>query len=568
VQSKPSIFISYSHKDARWKDRLVKHLRVLAPEQAIAVWDDRRIAAGMSWRAETEEAINSATVVILLVSPDYLASDFIMSAELPGLLARRRRAEALPIVPVIVSPCPWRKIPWLSRLQVRPHAGHSLSEMTESTASKELAAIAVEIGDLLRRKAAAQRSALSDVPLQVSRVRLTGVRRFANLDVDVSHPGGKPRACTVFVGKNGCCKTTLLRCLALGLADTADTNALVAEPTGRLLANGVNRGIIALHLLPRDGGPEALTLEKEIGDVDGKDVVTAAAPSIRFARFPFICAYGAGRFGMGPDSGRPYRPRDSVASLFDYRQTLHDAELTLRRIRDSLGTERYTATLSGLKRVLGLSEADEIAVAEGGGIRLSGPTVGRGVPFEAWADGYRMTFAWLLDLYAWAFKANRIAADGQVEGIVLIDELEQHLHPSMQAAILPRLRAVLPHVQWFITTHSPLVALGAEPGEVVLLREQGSQVVAEPANFDFSGYSAEDMLVDERLFDTIPYAPPTARKLERYRELTTMQPEQRTPAQTDELRGLARELRSQQLPEVRGGEAERELRALLDKHGL
>ena len=58
--TKPTVFISYSHKDEEWKDRLVTQLSVLAKQGLLDVWDDRRIGAGDDWFKEIEEALNSA----------------------------------------------------------------------------------------------------------------------------------------------------------------------------------------------------------------------------------------------------------------------------------------------------------------------------------------------------------------------------------------------------------------------------------------------------------------------------------------------------------------------------
>src|SRR6185295_11194231 len=166
------------------------------------------------------------------------------------------------------------------------------------------------------------------------------------------------------------------------------------------------------------------------------------------------------------------------------------------------GTQIYDRALLGLKRALGLAEKDEIAPRPGGGVVVSGPTVGGTIPLETWADGYRLTFSWMLDLYAWAMQAGTIDEEGHVRGILLIDEIEQHLHPSMQAEILPRLSELFPKMQIFATTHSPLVALDAKPEELVVLKREGDQVVAVEDVPDFAGYSVEDMLADPRIFDS------------------------------------------------------------------
>jgi tetratricopeptide (TPR) repeat protein len=148
----PSVFISYSHKDAKWKDKLVVQLSVLAAEGRLEIWDDRRIAAGDDWFPEIEQAMNAAKVAVLLVSADFLVSKFIRSVEVPRLL-QRRQDEGLRIVPILVRPCPWKKVEWLAKIQMRPRDGREIARGNAYKIDKDLAAIAEEIDDLIRAAA-------------------------------------------------------------------------------------------------------------------------------------------------------------------------------------------------------------------------------------------------------------------------------------------------------------------------------------------------------------------------------------------------------------------------------
>jgi hypothetical protein len=98
------VFISYSHKDIRWLDRLRVHLKPIEREGIIDLWDDTKIAAGVHWKGAILEALETSKVAVLLISPDFLASDFIAEHELPTLLTQAAAGETA-IIPIIVSPC-------------------------------------------------------------------------------------------------------------------------------------------------------------------------------------------------------------------------------------------------------------------------------------------------------------------------------------------------------------------------------------------------------------------------------------------------------------------------------
>jgi len=142
-----TVFISYSHADEAWKDRLVKHLKVLEVEGMLETWDDRRIKPGEDWFPAIEAAMEKARVAVLLVSADFLTSKFIRGTEVPRFLERRRAG--LQVIPVIVHPCAWQAVAWLAQIQCRPKDGRPLSTGRKVQVEADLAALALEIRDLL-----------------------------------------------------------------------------------------------------------------------------------------------------------------------------------------------------------------------------------------------------------------------------------------------------------------------------------------------------------------------------------------------------------------------------------
>ncbi|MBN1322104.1 MAG: toll/interleukin-1 receptor domain-containing protein [Thermoleophilia bacterium] len=113
------VFVSYAHADSEWRKRLEVHLtplRAVGGEPAIADWDDTRIAPGSDWRREIKKAVEEADVAVLLVSADFLASQFIRDHELPPLLQAARERGAI-IIPVIVSPSLFAHTPELVAFQ-------------------------------------------------------------------------------------------------------------------------------------------------------------------------------------------------------------------------------------------------------------------------------------------------------------------------------------------------------------------------------------------------------------------------------------------------------------------
>src|SRR5260221_11780746 len=115
------VFLSYSHKDKELCDRFFVHLSQLKRQGLIEPWHDRCISAGADWAGALDEHLNSAHIVILLVSADFLASDYCNNVEMTRSLERSQNGEAR-LVPVILTPCDWETSRFAG-LQALPEGG-------------------------------------------------------------------------------------------------------------------------------------------------------------------------------------------------------------------------------------------------------------------------------------------------------------------------------------------------------------------------------------------------------------------------------------------------------------
>ncbi len=139
------IFISYSHQDEAWKNKLVKHLKVLETAGvAIDLWDDRRIQAGDSWRDEIANAIAGCDMALLLVSVEFLTSSFILGDEVPPLL-QRRAEKGVRLIPIIISDCVRESHTWLANTEARPRNGKFLRKLNKADCDQVLAELTREV---------------------------------------------------------------------------------------------------------------------------------------------------------------------------------------------------------------------------------------------------------------------------------------------------------------------------------------------------------------------------------------------------------------------------------------
>ena len=315
---------------------------------------------------------------------------------------------------------------------------------------------------------------------RASRLVLTDVRGFRTLDLALKAPsGGDDRGqWTILLGDNGVGKTTILRALALTLSPRDVTHAVLSRMGSLSPAVRAGRASSVIRL----GTPEyedvtTLVIEPFDGGERLRRRSTTDIP------MPFVVAYGSRRGSglVGSGRGTELTPLAAVETLFDEGANLIQPDVWLKEWKlaelqggaESTDARFFNAILATLCDLLpGVEKVHVNREA----VEVEGPALGR-VPLGALSDGYRTTMGWVLDMVArWVEEAKRrnLPVDegfaAIMTGIAIVDEIDLHLHPRWQRDVVSSVRSRFPRMSFVVTTHNPLTLLGAQPGEIYVLR--------------------------------------------------------------------------------------------------
>ena len=364
--------------------------------------------------------------------------------------------------------------------------------------------------------------------MKISKLRLENIRCFKDIEISFEDKKGDVKNWSFIVGDNGQGKTTILRSLAAGLCDKEGASALLAELYG-FLRRSKKRGSIEICLKNEDdkkytlktqieGDNESVFHDVFHGDCVGKENSNKAK---NFKREKiFAVAYGASRSVTGTESYEEYALVDSLYTLFNYKYPLQNAELGASRVKIHSG-EEWKKLQNILKEVLMFQEDDEIFLERTG---LYVETRRGKESFNTLSDGYKSLTSVILDFLSWnlIYKEDEDFDLSNLSGILIIDELEQHLHPKWQRKIVKILSEQFPKVQFICSTHTPICVLGLNDLENSWLFKAAyvnnhSEVERFDLKEDFKGYRS-DQILTSGIFDlTDTRSVSVEDKLETYR---------------------------------------------------
>lgn len=424
---------------------------------------------------------------------------------------------------------------------------------------------------------------------------------------------GHPRMWTVLVGRNGLCKTSILRAIALAASGRVLTNQLAANHASSLsdrrqgastvvqvraefdLAEpppaGQSRLLPALSSdtrrlfsqLTLSSGHRAFDARSSWGSATTLGQSEDPLDAARNQSLPywFVAAYGVGRSLSSVDGRLDDRIRIRMESLFDSGSLVatdfakrfgtvfgdHVANLYVAALREVVlrhadllpgihafdirspgprthstsgaGSHSHSTSGGGSSPIPSLDEGPECGVKVGAQSLQLPPT---------WlSHGYQSTLAWVADLVghlfwdAWSAEASTELSPSEMSGLVLVDELDLHLHPSWQVGLIPALKQTFPKLQFVVTTHSPMLLAGLEADEIVMLDQDphSGDVVGRTPDHPPRLMTGTELL--QRYFG-IDRLHPTNVSKQAYRYARLASDPQRSDEEDEELRRLRAEL--------------------------
>jgi hypothetical protein len=146
-----SVFISYSHHDRELREELEKHLSNLKRQNIITSWYDGDISPGTEWRSQIIDHLNTDQIILLLISADFMASDFCYSVEMTQAIARHD-ANQTRVLPIILRPTDWQGAPF-AKLKLLPTDGKAITKWpTHDDAFEDIVrGIRAAIADLMKQ---------------------------------------------------------------------------------------------------------------------------------------------------------------------------------------------------------------------------------------------------------------------------------------------------------------------------------------------------------------------------------------------------------------------------------
>ena len=390
--------------------------------------------------------------------------------------------------------------------------------------------------------------------MRITNIYLKDIRCFKELNIKLKDKEGI-KDWLILVGDNGEGKTTLLRSIGIGLCDKASASGLLREIPGEFVRKGAKvkrgekEGTIRIDF-EISGKKHHTTTKIKSGQKSKFEELWRepnAEKKVPWKKF-FVVGYGAGRGTQGTETYEKYSVIDAIYSLYRYDAMLQNPELSWRRLETTqtdhindireifekvsqgttkakkndaedhlskalemvnpLWAEKFELTkakmtprkilVEALSNILTLKPSDNITL-ERNGIFINN------IHLSSLGDGYKSVLSWVLDMLSWWSLNGKALNLNKINGIVIVDEIEQHLHPRWQRIIIDLLANNFPKLQFIVSTHSPLCAASSEDipdgkSKLLLVRKNEDGVSEAIDDLPYLSGMSSDQVLSSKVF--------------------------------------------------------------------
>jgi len=484
VTHNPIAFLSYAAVDNRdgslneFREELSRELEVQTGIR-YSIFQDTEMRSGDLWPERLAEEFEKATFFIAILTPSYFKSVPCREEVTRVYEKEKRLGRSDLIIPIYyVDSPPFNDAslrandPLAEAIASRQYADwRELRFESLKNSPQARRALARLASDIRQRMSShlSETQFSSDDCWRIERLSLKNFRCFEDLELNFRRPSILEGEWTCIAGINGAGKTSILQAICIGLLGER-AHELGGGLLGRMRREGGASGprteinIVLSEARSRDTRTTLLQIDEK--------GLPRTQETWSVQNSTLVVAYGSTRNLASEQDTSLKRLSPEVqrmSSLFFPLAQLASAEVLLsdrRRIFSAQFVPLFTSLVRQVfeRELEVLDEMETLRFAVMGKDHIEALDL---------PDGFRSSAAWLADLCAaWCAKQPEKAATAHpedIEAIVLIDEIDLHLHPSLQRELVPRLRKVLPKVQWIVTTHSPLVLANFDANEIVAL---------------------------------------------------------------------------------------------------
>ncbi|MBX3566326.1 MAG: AAA family ATPase [Sphingomonas sp.] len=323
---------------------------------------------------------------------------------------------------------------------------------------------------------------------EISRVVIDHMKAIDRLEIPfpASRTGAAGAPCLAILGENSTGKSTILSAIALALIGAQQARRLRFKRSHLLSSANIDR------LDQLEANPVAVMVEYYASKEQAQFYLDADSEQIsgQFLPTSVILGYGPRRYFSPRYRRRSEGARHRVKTLFDPLATIPYPNDWLAELTG----DRFETVARALRIVLALNDDDRLINDPEDGMCVEAN--GRRIPVERLSEGYKSVFAMVVDIIHELL--DHYTSLEQAQAVVLIDEIETHLHPRWKMQIMTSLRRALPRVQFIVTTHDPLCLRGMDDDEVLVLqRVEDAKIRPMLGLPSVKGMTAEQLLTSD-----------------------------------------------------------------------